>query len=72
VTGDGKHLTLRVDGKEVHSGDIAAPMQFAPSSQLGSGFTGLVDDLRIYGRALSGEELGKLYDFQAFVAPSLK
>ena len=72
VTGDGKRLTLRVDGKEVHSGDIAAPMQFAPSSQLGSGFTGLVDDLRIYGRALSGEELGKLYDFQAFVAPSLK
>lgn len=66
-TSDGKMLTLFVDGKPVKSAEIDNKLQLSPNTRLGANCTGMMDDLRVYNRALTPVELEKLFNFQAHV-----
>jgi RHS repeat-associated protein len=61
VTYDGTHLRLYVDGELSGTEAVSAPRGGAGALLIGSsepfGFTGKIDELRIYDRALDGEEI---------------
>jgi hypothetical protein len=51
-----------VDGKDLSFGVITGPSGFAPYTDNNSGyFNGKIDDIRIYNRALSAQEIQELY-----------
>ena len=70
VTSDGKRLTVYADGRPVKSDAIDKPFQFGLTATLGSGFAGLIDDLRLYNRALTDAELENLFNYQMYVQPA--
>jgi hypothetical protein len=77
VVYDGQTMNLYVDGKYVDSGSLTGPINFTDGlgcnnktiiigqNPCGSGvqnFSGLIDDVRIYNRALSAAEVKQLYN----------
>ena len=67
VTSDTKTLTVYVDGKAVKSDAITGTLPLSTTTNLGLGSTALMDDLRVYRRALTAAEMEKLYGYQAYV-----
>ncbi len=67
VTVDRAALTLFVDGRPLKSGALEKPPPLSPALTLGAGYAGLLDDLRVYARALSAAEVERLYNYQSYV-----
>ena len=68
---DGTAVRALVDGVEVKAATGPA-LQLPAQVQVGAGYTGLLDDLRIFTRALTTEEATKFYQTTAFVLPPPK
>jgi hypothetical protein len=67
VTVDPAAITMFVDGCVLKSGALEKPLQLASTLTLGAGYAGLLDDLRVYTRALSASELERLFNYHAYV-----
>lgn len=63
---DGKTMRLYVDGKETHSGNADKPLNFSRETVIGRNFTGLIDELLIYKRVLSPDEIQKIVAVQTY------
>lgn len=72
IVAEGLNVRAMIDGAEVKAATGDKALQLPSQLLLGAGFTGLVDDLRCYERALTSEELRKLYQVTAFVLPPPK
>lgn len=66
---DGSYARLYKDGQEVYNEEYTSPVDFSGSrTVLGThpvherSFKGVIDEVRIYDRALSGEEITGLYE----------
>lgn len=63
VAGRKGAIELLVNGETAGTGTVAEDLDPAQAPLLiGKGFTGLIDDVRIYGRAVTSEEAAKLTD----------
>jgi hypothetical protein len=67
VTVDPAAITLFVDGCVLKTGALEKPLQLASALTLGAGYAGLLDDLRVYTRALSASELERLFNYHTYV-----
>ncbi len=68
VTGDSQNVTAYLDGKQVSSNKTNQPLTgtnqdvYIGANNWDAEFTGLVDEVRVYGRTLSSTEVLMLYD----------
>lgn len=69
VTHDGQTLTIYVDGRRLKSEACAGRFNLAAQTVLGGGYTGVLDHLGVYNRALEPDELARLCHYQAYVEP---
>ncbi len=71
LTYDGKTVRLYLGGKEVAAGETSKPLAFSKETSLARNFSGELDELLIFQRALTPEEIQKIHAVQAF-APGLR
>ncbi|NQZ69122.1 MAG: LamG domain-containing protein [Lentisphaeria bacterium] len=66
ITNDLKMLKLYGNGKLLGQGKFGS-LRREPRNSLGINFTGAIDDLRFYEKALSAEDVKKLYMYQKYI-----
>lgn len=65
-TYDGKAMRLYLGGKEVATSDISAPLQFGKNTVIAPNLSGQLDELAIFQRPLSADEIARIYAVQTY------
>jgi hypothetical protein len=65
-TFDGKTMRLYLGGKEVATGEASAPLQFGKNTLIAPNFTGLLDELALFQRPLSSDEIARIHSVQTY------
>lgn len=63
-------VTVYLDGQPLKSDPLTPAIQLSPTTTLGAGLTGALDDLRLYARPLVPMEIERLHGFGAYIAPT--
>lgn len=71
-TYDGKTMRLYVNGKEAASGESTKTPEFSKQTDLARGFAGALDELLVYQRALTADEIAKIVAVQTYGSNSSK
>jgi hypothetical protein len=66
ITTSSQTVSVYLDGQPLRSVE-GHPVQLSPKSQLGANYQGFLDDLRIYRRALTAEEVNKIYSYEEYL-----
>ena len=67
VTVASQQVCVYLDGQAVRTLD-GLPPQLASVSRLGPNYGGLLDDVRIFRRALKAAEVGRIYSYEEFLS----
>ncbi|NQX00199.1 LamG domain-containing protein [bacterium] len=65
-TYDGKTMRLYLGGKEIATSEVSAPLQFGKNTVIAPNFTGLLDELALFQRPLSPDEIARIYAVQTY------
>jgi hypothetical protein len=65
-TFDGKTMKLYLGGKEVATGDATTPLRFGKNTLLAPNFAGLLDELVLFQRPLSADEIARIHAVQTY------
>jgi hypothetical protein len=65
-TYDGKTMRLYLGGREVAAGGASTPLRFGKNTIIAPGFSGLLDELAIFQRALSADEIARIHAVQTY------
>ena len=65
-TSDGKTMKLYLGGKEVATGDATTPLRFGKNTLLAPNFGGLLDELVLFQRPLSADEIARIHAVQTY------
>jgi hypothetical protein len=65
-TYDGRTMRLYLGGKEIAASDVSSPLQFGKNTVIAPNFSGLLDELAIFQRPLSADEIARIYAVQTY------
>jgi hypothetical protein len=65
-TYDGKTMRLYLGGMEVATGEPSTPLRFGTNTVLAPNFSGLLDELLIFQRPLSPDEIARIHAVQTY------
>jgi hypothetical protein len=65
-TYDGETMRLYLGGKEVATGEPSTPLRFGKNTVLAPSFTGLLDELVLFQRPLSADEIARIHAVQTY------
>jgi hypothetical protein len=65
-TYDGRTMRLYLGGREAAAGDASAPLRFGKTTVIAPGFSGHLDELAIFQRALSADEIARIHAVQTY------
>ncbi len=63
---DGKTMRLYLGGKEVATGEVSTPLRFGKSTVIAPNFSGMLDEILIFKRPLTSDEVARIYAVQTY------